>query len=341
MAVEPRCPYFGECGGCLYQHFTYEEELEHKLGKLRELFSAHETLERFPIEPVVASPLEYGYRHRLDLTLRRYMNGDLKFGYGDRSGKEIVEVATCPIGMPAVSDFLPQLKQEAVAVLPEKYRTANLTLRTGDNGAVRWGGIGKKSLSLAPEAYFWAELNGKKIHYSMDTFFQANLSILPALEERFQLLLKAHPARLFLDLYGGVGLFSVMAAPLVKEVILVESNAASTAVAIQNLRTLGLENVGLHSGRVEDALPAALAHAPLNECLAMVDPPRAGLSEDARALLDSHLERLVYLSCNPETLVRDLIWFHHKGWQLEQVIPFDFFPKTRHLEVLTMLSRSR
>ena len=339
--MEPRCPYFGDCGGCTYQHFSYAEELEHKHGKLRAVFAAHESLQRLPIEPVVASPLEYGYRHRLDLTLKKLKTGEIRIGYKDRAGDRTVVVDQCPIGMPAVSDFIPRMKEEAIAMLPEKYRTANLTLRTGDNGEVRWGGIGKKSLALAPEAYFWTEINGKKIHYSMDTFFQANLSILPLLEQRFQLMLKANPARLFIDLYGGVGLFSVMAAPLVKEVILVESNSASVAVAIRNLRSLGLDNVGLHAGRVEDALPSALAKAPLSECLAMVDPPRAGLSDDARTLLDSHLERLVYLSCNPETLARDLVWFHHRGWRVEQIIPFDFFPKTNHLEVLTMLSRSR
>ncbi len=344
--INPECPYFGVCGGCEYQHLPYADELAEKHRKLRELFAraGSPSLQHIEIQPVVASPRDYRYRHRLDLSLRRFKNGEIRIGYYRKDNPNfLLEVDQCPIGMAAVSDAIPRLKHEAIARLPDKYRTANLTLRCGQDGRVDWGGIGRGSLRRKdPADWLSMDLNGKRVAFSMDTFFQANFSILPLLEDYLQKLLSTEPPALFLDLYGGVGLFSLMAAPVSERVILIEENPSSVEVARENLRQLPERmTVELRAGRVEDHLHETLADEPdLTRCQAMVDPPRKGLSEAARQLLqDSLLTRILYLSCEPEALVRDLDWFIARGWEVDLIQPFDFFPRTVHLETLARMRR--
>ena len=138
--MQPECSVFGECGGCSYQDIEYSEELKIKFSHLKTL------LEELPLESssfheVVASPNIYHYRHRLDLKLKRTRDGSVYVGFTPQSGRGVIEVQSCPIAMKPVSDFIPQLKQEAEAKLTPKYRQANLVVRTGDDGRVHWGGF--------------------------------------------------------------------------------------------------------------------------------------------------------------------------------------------------------
>jgi tRNA/tmRNA/rRNA uracil-C5-methylase (TrmA/RlmC/RlmD family) len=343
--VEPPCPYFGRCGGCAFQHFPYEEELEFKRRKLREVLLGARDAALPPDwvepEPVVPSPRQFHYRHRLDLTMKRFRSEGIKIGYTERTRKYLLEVDECPIGMEAASEFIPELKETVRATVPDKYRTANLVVKTGDEGRVDWGGIGRGSLRREEADWLWTEINGRRVYYGLDTFFQANLSILPELDRRLGELLRARPPELFLDLYGGVGLFSILAADHAREVVLIEENPASVIIAEKNVREAGLANVEPAAGCVEDVLAEKLAGRDLGDCLAMVDPPRKGLTPEALELLDEHLERMLYMSCNPQALARDLAWLTapERGWRMERVMPFDFFPQTPHLETLVLLEK--
>ncbi len=338
--VKPLCPVFGVCGGCAYQDLSYEEELRRKFVELRDLFSIELAGTEQLLQPVVASPEFYHYRHRLDLAFRRDKSGQFHFGFVGGTPKRIIEISSCAIAQQAVSDFLPRLKEEAIRIFPPKYKVANLVVKTGEDEKILWGGIGKGSLHQKPENYLWVELAGKKIFFSLDTFFQANFSILPRLYET----LSAWPwseQTILLDLYGGVGLFSVWFADRVKKVLMIEENCHSVSLAEHNRNYHQFQNWEILSRRVEDVLPEVLAKENSNECLAIVDPPRKGLEESAAlCLAKSSLKHLFYLSCNPLTLVRDLKFFLREAWEIEKIIPFDFFPRTSHLEVLVKLRKN-
>ncbi len=342
--IDPLCPLFGACGGCAYQDLAYEDELKIKEAMLRDFLQEDVGIEDGAFREIVRSPKPYHYRHRLDLTFRKTKTGEFLMGFMPEHRKKVLEIGACPIAMPAVSDFLPALKQAAIERLPANYDTANLVVRTGDDGRVRWGGIGRRSLRLKEEDYLWTEIEGKKIYFDLETFFQANLSILPALITAVRQLLAPDPQSVFFDLYSGVGLFGLCLAGEVHQAVMVEDYPASVQLARHNAAKLRLEErIEIHAARVEDVLSGLLQKYRGFKIKAMIDPPRHGLKSGALETLADQgrsgaLEKLLYLSCYPPALARDLKELCKAGWKVASVTPFDFFPRTKHLETLVELT---
>lgn len=333
----PLCPFFGPCGGCAHQNLSHQEELVLKEENFRKQFLAELQIDPSVIQPIVASPKEYHYRHRLDLALRRIKTGEILFGFVGQD-RRTIPVDQCPIAMKSVSDFLPELKKLAMETLPASYKVANITVKTGDDGRVLWGGIGRGSLRKNKEEYLWTEVDGKKIFYSLDTFFQANLSILPQVRDIFLKWSSWKKEDVLLDIYGGVGLFSLLFSDHFSKIINIEQSSTSTAVAEFNKEFHHLDKMEILTESAETAVAAVLQQYSSHQCHAIIDPPRKGLSPDTLATLNNstQLASLFYLSCNPETLLRDLKILQEK-WSLIKIAPLDFFPKTSHLEVLTLL----
>lgn len=333
----PACSVFGTCGGCAYQDLSYEAELQKKEENLKQLFLERLGLGPEIFDPILASPKSYHYRHRLDITLRR-SKGEVLFGFQSPATHRMVTIESCPIAMEQISDFIPKLREEGISKFPADYRTANLVVRTGDDGRVLWGGIGRRSLRLKEEDYLWTEIEGRRIFYSLETFFQANLSILPKLIQRLRDLASLNKDTLFLDLYSGVGLFGLCLAPEAGKVIMIEDNPVSVQLARYNAAYHQFNSMEIRLGRVEEEL-SQLDISGFKKVTAMIDPPRQGLSlQVAEALSGTRfLNSLFYLSCHPESLVRDLAIFLKKGWRIEKVVPCDFFPRTQHLETLVHL----
>jgi 23S rRNA (uracil1939-C5)-methyltransferase/tRNA (uracil-5-)-methyltransferase len=339
--VTPLCPVFGTCGGCLYQDVTYEAELEAKQALLRNLLGRCPGLDTALIQPVVASPDIYHSRSRLDLTFLRIKSGEMFMGFMPPQQKRVLSIDSCAIAREAISDFIPELKRQAAEKLPPDYRIANIVVKTGDDGRVFWGGIGRHSLRMRPDDYLWTEVRGKRIHFSLETFFQANLSILPALMDKIESLVPQERRGLFLDLYSGVGLFGIAMQDFFKRIVMLEEHAASVEIARYNIRHHHLPHAEAHEGRVEDKLAEVLAAQPDAKSVAMIDPPRKGLSASALDMLIRfrQIDFLFYLSCHPESLARDLTALTAAGWNVRNIVPFDFFPRTRHLETLVLLER--
>jgi 23S rRNA (uracil1939-C5)-methyltransferase/tRNA (uracil-5-)-methyltransferase len=341
-SVKPLCPLFGTCGGCQYQDIPYEEELIRKEAILKELLTKELNLPKEVFESIMPSPGSYYYRNRLDLTLRKRNNGERQMGFMLPGTQRLQEVTACPIARREINDFLPVLKAEAVRKLPEDYRVANLVVRVGDEGRVFWGGIGRRSLRMKEEDYFWTTVKGRKIFYALDTFFQANLSILERIVAKIEGLIDWRKDTAFLDLYSGVGLFGIALADRAKEVVMIEECRDSVTLARFNVSHHRLAHVKILEGKVETHLPEVLTEWRARPCVALIDPPRGGLAGSAIEVLGEAkgLESLFYLSCSPESLTRDLKHLARVGWQVRKIIPFDFFPRTRHLETLVWLARS-
>lgn len=342
-AVAPLCIYFGRCGGCRYQDLSYEAELKAKEERFRKLFweklgnhlnGAGEEI----FQSIVPSPEPYFYRSRLDLSLRRRGPG-ARFGFQAEGSRRFIPIESCSIARPEINAFLPQLMKEAAERLPADYRGANLVIKTDDEGKVRWGGIGRRSLELPEAEYFFTEIEGKRIFYSLDTFFQANLGILPSVIQNLRELLALTSETHLLDLYAGVGLFWAVLARETGWVWAVEESPAATPIAEFNRRTHDLAHVSILEGKTEDRLEQILEETQGVPKAAILDPPRKGLSPEALERLKTAkaLQRLIYLSCHPDSLIRDLAGFLEAGWRIDFVRPFDFFPRTQHLEVMVRL----
>jgi tRNA/tmRNA/rRNA uracil-C5-methylase (TrmA/RlmC/RlmD family) len=346
VSAKPVCAVFGTCGGCRYQDLSYADELAVKQAQVRALFIEGLGLSEAVLDPITPSPRDYGYRTNLDLTfIRTRKDGKYLLGFmKERSKSFLVTIETCPIARPEISAFLPELKAAAAARFPETKRLANLAVKLGSDGRVLWGGIGKRSLSLPPAEYLWADVCGKRVYFSMDTFFQANVDILPAVRERLLSWAEWDPARTFFyDLYAGVGLFGFLMADRVRSAVMIESEGPSMACARHTRETCGYGNVDIREGRTEVEFPKLLAEGVPADAIALVDPPRRGLSPEALEGLvtagELGLKKLFYLSCGPESLQRDLKDLTARGWSVARIGAFDFFPRTKHIETLALLTR--
>ncbi len=341
MNIQPLCPVFGECGGCAYQDISYEKELERKDALVKDLLQKNPRVTTGLFEPIVASPRPYHYRNRLDLKFIRTRDDRVLLGFTPGSGRGIAAVDGCPIAEESISGFIPELKKRLEENPAPNYRRANIVVRTGDDAKVLWGGIGKRSCRLDPANYLWTSLDEKKIFYSLDTFFQANLSILPKLFERIRAFDCWQAKPVLYDLYAGVGLFSLALSRQTRKAVLIEESLPSIKLAEHNVEYNRLTHMEIMAGRMEDILPPLLARE--NSAIpkvAIIDPPRAGLSPLAleTLVLARGFTHLFYLSCNPQALARDLERFIDHGWNVQRIVPFDFFPKTRHVETLVLLT---
>ncbi len=336
------CPLFGRCGGCQYQNVSYEEELRLKDKLLRETLSKEIDIENTEFDAVAESPEIFQYRNRLDLTLRKRNNGERQMGFMIPSSQRLLEVEECLIAREEINKFLPQLRKEANARLPENYKVANLVVRVGDGGRVAWGGIGRHSLRMKEEDYFWTIVNGKKIFYALNTFFQANLFILNKIVARLDSLVEWKKDTIFFDLYSGVGLFGMALSDKAREIVMIEEGGDSVELARYNIAYHKLEErITALVGKVEIHLPQVLENKKGKPCVALIDPPRGGLAVSTIETLGGAdaLESLFYLSCSPESLARDMKHLERVGWKAKKIMPFDFFPRTRHLETLVWFGR--
>jgi 23S rRNA (uracil1939-C5)-methyltransferase len=350
--IKPRCAVFSECGGCQLQDIAYEDELRLKERRLKDLFRTIGVADGI-FRPILASPQDYHYRNRLDLKLIQTKNKEIFIGFSPKDRHRLIEITECPIARQEISDFIPELKKQAPLKVTAKHKQGNLVVRTGDDGRVVWGGLGRRSLQLEPKDYLWTDILGKRVFYSLDTFFQANLFILPKFIEELRALSIWRKDAVFYDLYGGVGLFGLCVADLVGKVVLIEEVGHSLKVARHNAAYHKLANFEILEGRVENILPSRLKEPSVWEKLkalmgarskapniVMVDPPRAGLSDQTVTMLNrlSDTRYLLYLSCNPQTLVANCAAL--KKWRIKQILPLDFFPRTDHLETFVVFERS-
>lgn len=341
--LQPACTVFGECGGCQYQDIPYEQELALKTAYVKEHLKSRAGIDEHKVQPIVPSPEIYNYRNKLDVKMHRTRERGILMGFSQYNQNWTIPVDSCPVALKHLSDFLPKLREQALPKFTDKYRMANLVVKTGDDGRIVWGGIGKRSLSQSKEEYLWVSINNKKVFYALDTFFQANRFILPKIIDK---VLSQHfltRDTVFFDLYAGVGLFGLFVADKVQKVVMIEENSASIAVAKHNAEYNGIMNVDVISGRVEDVLVQSLGSYPSCPKAALIDPPRGGLKKETAEFLSrcTALGHLCYLSCHVETLADDLALLCAGGWSVQEVCPFDFFPRTKHVETFVVLKNRK
>ena len=308
------CPYFGRCGGCHYQHATYEFQLEHKREILRE------TLRRVgkfdapaEIDTIAGEP--YGYRNRVQL----HVEG-ARAGYLEAGSHRLCPIEQCPIASPRINQAL----RENVSGHRFSRHVESIELFTNETELQAPGA------ERAPLEYRVGEENYR---VSRGSFFQVNRFLIERLVERVTLGVQGRSA---LDLYAGVGLFSLPLGRRFEEVVAVESSAGAHADLEYNARRAVLpvrtERVGA------DVYLEEISDVP---DLIVADPPRAGLSKAAvRELLRLRSPRLVMVSCDPATLGRDLAPLLAAGYRMERLTMVDLFPQTYHIEAVADLALS-
>ena len=294
--VEPRCPYFGRCGGCVYQHIEYEHQLALKWRQVKETLRRIGRLKEPPMRPFIPSPIEYGYRNRITVHVR-----DGVIGFFRRESNKLLGIEHCPIACDEVNAKLAELRGS-------NPRDGHYTLRVIDGPRV---------------------------------FTQANDGVAAAMLDLVDRLLATAGGTL-IDAYCGAGFFAKRIRARFETVIGIDWDQHAIVVAREDAN----ENEIYVAADVETELSAA--NGPLQRAdylgrplgsrrFLIVDPPATGLSKVlVETLIEHPPTQLIYVSCNPATLARDLAALK-KSFRIDSITPLDMFPQTAGIEVAVHL----
>ena len=323
--VVPPCPYFGPCTGCQWQHIEYSHQLSLKRDAVRRALCEYRELEQLRVTETLPSPQQYAYRNHARFTVRR--QGSL--GYINRITRRFVKVDDCMLMSPWINQALRLLQGRCG-------ETSQLSVRYGKNTS-EWlvqPALSSEEVPMATgQTHYREELMRKAFRISSPSFFQVNTEQAERLALLVRERLELTGAETLVDAYAGVGTFAVLLAPSVRRVIAIEESYA--AVKDASVNTLGVENLELRQGKTEDVLRTLDA----SPDAVVLDPPRAGCDPAVlQAIIRWAPRRTVYVSCDPETLARDLHILVRGGLQVERVEPADMFPQTHHVECVATLS---
>ncbi len=307
--VTPECKYFGACGGCQYQHLDYAAQLRVKQKQIADLFERVGKISRAVVAPVLPCPAPYGYRNRI--MIRSQWNGPakkLEIGFIRWDKPFVEDITECKIAEPSLNEQITHVRANP----PPK------------------GGI-KVVLRVQPENW----------DVPADSFFQNNFFLLPKLVETVREFLSAGGARHLIDLYCGVGFFGIETADLVESFVGVEYDKLAIAAARKIAASRNLHNGEFIAAKVEDILPMLLEKFSAEKTSVILDPPRKGCWPETLALLrETKPAQVIYVSCHPATMARDLNILCVDGvFELARVQPLDMFPQTQHVECVADLRR--
>ena len=316
----PRCRHFGTCGGCDLQHIEDGAQTAFKVE------AVHEVLRRIgkiqpPQDVSVVSGEAWGYRMRTQLHTQPAEEGPTAVGYFARRSHTTVPIAECPV--------LAEDLERFVLGLPAVIGTsppARLDVTMGDEGRVTCAplveGLPRGQVSIAAAACTY-ELDAR-------AFFQSHRGLLPELIEA---VVGPWEGETAVDLYAGVGLFTLPLAANYRRVLAVEGDRVSVRYGSRNARLNGRTNVEFSANSVE----SWIARLPEAVDRVVVDPPRIGLSGPVcRTLVAKRPQRITYVSCHPAALARDLARLQ-SAYKLEKLTCLDLFPQTGHLETVAQL----
>ncbi|HMF89930.1 MAG TPA: 23S rRNA (uracil(1939)-C(5))-methyltransferase RlmD [Candidatus Angelobacter sp.] len=361
--VEAKCQYFANCGGCHYQHTSYESQLEIKRGILRETLQRNAKLEwKGQIKTHSGDP--WNYRNRARMKVQG--GADFAMGYHRMASNDLLPVKSCPISSPAINRAIERLwdlgeagkvpggvkEIEFFADHTDERLVLEIYHAPGAEGIREFAAEMQARVSAVRGIALFAlpgrgsrltqltetlgnpiltyQVGDKSFRVSAGSFFQTNRHLV---RELAQTVAGDFHGRIALDLYAGVGLFANHLAKRFEQVFAVETSPASAA----DLQANAHKNVVPVRTKTEQFLPRALN---MNPEVVVLDPPRAGLGARASQLLSAlRVKRIVYVACDPATLARDVRFFLDFGYKVEEVHLVDLFPQTFHLECVIRLVR--
>lgn len=337
----PPCPHFGVCGGCQLQHLDYRAQLEIKSEFVRESLRRIGKINWEREIPVRAAP-EFGYRSRAEIKVERppvrHSAAPPRLGFFGAGTHDVCEVKECLTLLPVANRELQRLHAEP-SLLPHDATRVYLTV--GDEEVIVTPATGENARAAEVDALGTAHqtIAGITYGFGVKSFFQANRLLVEELVE----VALSHPAcdergRLAVDLYAGVGLFSLQLARRFDQVYAVEGNRMAVEHGTSNARANHITNVHYEAISVEAWLKYKAPALPHPDFV-LLDPPRAGAGEQVISRLTALAPSAIsYVSCDPSTLARDLRLLAGGGYRIDSITALDMFPQTFHVETIAQLS---
>ena len=346
--TQPRCPHFGDCGGCHYQNIPYGKQLQAKAGILRDQLQRIGNLEDPPVRSTIPSPNPWNYRNHVQF----HFTDEGEFGFVNVrtvSGQGVIPISECHLPAESLLELWNQLEIDSIPGLDR----VGLRLGTADDRmvllessdpepvemeldlpvSVVYRGPGG-TLVLGGDDHIIIDVLGRSFRVSSGSFFQVNT---PMAEEMVTHLLENLDLNIqdvLVDAYCGVGLFSAFLAPRVARLIGIEAHPEPCEDFVVNLDEF--ENVELYESPVEDTL----VDLEIKSDILVVDPPRAGLGRRTLEGIQAfNPHTIAYISCDPATLGRDARYLTEMGYRLRKITPFDLFPQTYHIESISFWDR--
>jgi 23S rRNA (uracil1939-C5)-methyltransferase len=373
--VPAPCPLYDDCGGCHLQHLSYAHQLAHKTAQVQDAIARIGKLPDVPVAPMLENPQPFHYRNKV---LYHYDAASGALGLVVRHGSQILDVPHCLINDPRADAVMARLRT-LTATQPALRRVLHqvqiqVGQRTGD---VLVTVFVRAALSAALQRQLWDSLQdvvtglflhvktretpelfegttspiagAQVIHERVgpclfriepESFFQVNTVQMERLYALVQEAAALRGHEIVFDLYSGGGTIALTLAPHCATVHAVEVHRPATLLAMLQAAALGVSNCQFRTGKVERIVQRYLAEG-IRADVAVLDPPRAGCRPKAlQALALMRVPRLVYVSCSPPTLARDLRLLHDLGYRTLGVQPVDMFSQTYHIECVATLHRS-
>ncbi|MEJ2690256.1 MAG: 23S rRNA (uracil(1939)-C(5))-methyltransferase RlmD [Deltaproteobacteria bacterium] len=376
--VSPPCPYYEICGGCDLQHISYRQQLAEKRSMLIDHFGhsglGQTVLER--VEEVVPSAREFGYRQRIRLHVD---SDTRAIGYHRKDSHQVVDIAACLIADPLLNEVLAGLRQNAQFIRLVRQITEISLLKdetaAGVTAVLKWrrklrpaekkvleelvlqisileafmveDSTGHKVIPATKKEQlflrFTLKLDGPAAHplrirVESGGFTQVNTGVNHALIKTVLDWAEKLKSRRVLDLFCGMGNFAIPLSLVADEVYGVDLQRAAIRAAERNAEDNGRENCYFLRGSAQEGAARLLAEGERFDTV-VLDPPRQGCSEVIDAVDRLGAVHLIYVSCDPATLARDLGLLLSRHFRIEAIKPFDMFPQTHHLETVVLLTR--
>lgn len=362
----PPCPFFGSCGGCQWQHLPYQQQARWKERIFTDLMlrSGVATSER--LKPIFSAPDEWGYRNRVQLKCSVGADG-LNIGFYRHGTHDVVDIDKCLLVSSPMQATLDHLRRELPGA-PYLDSITQVDVGCGDAGEVRVVLHAHQHGRHQAASWLQGFAIRNQVRACMQTGNRGSLEVvhgdcdLTVRVDQPEITLRSGPGGFVqvnsaqnrnmvaamlnlleldgtenvLELFCGMGNFSLPLARRASRVVGIEDHAPSIASACINAAANHIKNVDFHAA---DAAIAMARHRECNLDLVVLDPPRSGSCQVVGELLKIRPERVLYVSCDPATLVRDLIPLCQSGYEVISSQPFDLFPQTWHIESMTLLRK--
>ncbi len=376
--ISPPCPVFGECGGCCWQHLPYDIQAQTKEDIFAEILMRATRIERGKVLPILSAKAPYGYRTRVQFKVK-YAAGKLSMGFYRKGTHQVIDIACgCAIANEQVNGIFQKLRM-IMPAFPDLGKIHQIDVATGDTGdaIVLFHYAGEKFKEVTewlrqniPEQIpvtgvflqcgrkvsinkIWGD---ERVVYSLSQdlfpgfsemslsfrcggFSQVNYQQNTVLIETALRWAELTGTEHVLDLFCGNGNFSLPFARYCEEVVGYEDYAFSIEDAVANSRQNGVSNTSFFCKDSASGLRELVRRGESFDVV-LLDPPRTGALETVGLIPQVKPEKILYVSCDPPTLARDLVSLQNKGYEIIASCPVDMFPQTYHLESITILRKN-